>query len=105
MAEFAARPPQHGVGSLAVSGEVDIAVVETLLAEARACLNADVSGLVIDLGGVTFIDSSGLGALVRLRNEAAQTEKNIALAHVPPAVARLFEVTGLTGIFPTRAGD
>jgi anti-sigma B factor antagonist len=105
MAEFVAHAPQNGVGSLAVSGEVDIAVVETLLADARACLNADVSELVIDLGGVTFIDSSGLGALVRLRNEATQAEKKIALAQVPPAVVRLFEVTGLTGIFPTRAGD
>ena len=105
MAEFVAHAPQDGVASLAVSGEVDIAVVEALLAEGRACLESAPSGLEVDLGGVSFIDSSGLGTLVRLRNEATDLGKSIALTNVPPATLRLLEVTGLVDAFAARTGD
>jgi anti-anti-sigma factor len=105
MAQFVARAPHDGVGSLAISGEVDIAAVETLLAQARASLDSSATGLELDLGELTFIDSSGLGALVRLRNEAARSGKSVVLRNVPAATVRLLELTGLTDAFPSTAGD
>jgi anti-anti-sigma factor len=105
MTQFVAHAPQDGVGSLAVSGEVDIAVVDALLAEARPCLHAATSGLELDLGGLTFVDSSGLAAFVRLRNEAVQAGKTVTLTNVPATTLRLLEVTGLAQAITVRTGD
>ncbi|MCW2784397.1 MAG: anti-sigma-factor antagonist [Marmoricola sp.] len=102
MAEFVTRVPADGACSLALSGEVDIASVDELLTAAHACLDTDVRVLEIDLGEVTFIDSSGLGALVRIRNEAAALGKDLVLVRVTPAAERILAVTGLSDLFGTR---
>ena len=47
------------------------------------------------------MDSSGLGALVRIRNLAHERGTKVLLTNVPASVSRLFEVTGLAEIFGT----
>jgi anti-sigma B factor antagonist len=82
---------------LVLSGEIDIATVSDLRAageRAVEALGADL-GLEVDLTGVTFIDSSGLGALVAIRNAAEAAGHPIALVITSPAILRLFELTGL----------
>lgn len=96
MAEFvtAAGPPAAPV--LAVSGDLDIAAVDDFLHRAGALLGAGV--LEVDLGAVTFIDSTGLGALVQLRRQADAAGAQVRLTNVPARVGRLLELTGLTGL-------
>jgi anti-anti-sigma factor len=91
--------------TLPVSGEVDLASIGDLIAAARACLAAAPSVLEVDLAEVTFIDSSGLGALVRIRNEAVERGVQLVLVHLPPAVTRLFEVSGLDQALEIRAEE
>ena len=55
--------------------------------------------LEIDLGDVTFIDSSGLGALISLRNAARESGANLVLVRMSPAVARFFELAGVSDSF------
>ena len=104
MTQFVAGPTESGRRTLAVSGEVDIATVEEFLAEADACLGDGVHVCEIDLGAVTFIDSSGLGALVRIRNTGRERGKTVELTNVPGPVGRLLEVTGLAEAFGVRSG-
>jgi anti-anti-sigma factor len=59
--------------------------------------------LVIDFGGVTFVDSTGLGALVRIRNEAERHGKRVDLVGVRREVRRVLELTGLSELFPDQA--
>jgi anti-anti-sigma factor len=99
MAEFVTRTGAGERRALAVSGEVDIATVDQLMTEARACLDDGAAACEIDLGGVTFMDSSGLGALVRIRAHAHDRGSEVVLTNVPASIERLFEVTGLTEIF------
>jgi anti-anti-sigma factor len=105
MAELVTKGADGERRSLAVSGDFDIAMVERFLAEARACLDDTADVCEIDLGSVTFMDSSGLGALVRIRNAARESGKTVVLVNVPPSVSRLFEVTGLAEAFGTPPGD
>jgi anti-anti-sigma factor len=105
MTEFVTGPDAGERRSLTLSGEVDIATVDQLLREAYACLDGPADVCEIDLGEVTFIDSSGLGALVRIRNVAHDRGKEIVLTNVPAPVERLFAVTGLAQVFGTRSGD
>jgi anti-anti-sigma factor len=104
MTEFVMKRADGERRLLAVSGEVDIATVEEFLTEADACLGDGVEVCEIDLGAVTFIDSSGLGALVRIRNTAHDRGKAVLLTNVPDSVTRLFEVTGLAEAFGVGSG-
>jgi anti-anti-sigma factor len=86
------------VGVLAVVGEIDMASADEFRDRLLAGLQRSGS-LEVDLGGVTFIDSSGLAALVRLRTEAEILGRNVALVKVSPSTARLLELTGLQTLF------
>ncbi len=86
------------VGVLGVSGEIDMASADEFRDRLLECLQRSES-LEVDLGGVTFIDSSGLAALVRLRTEAEILGKDVALVSVSSATARLLELTGLQTLF------
>jgi anti-sigma B factor antagonist len=76
-----------------VSGEIDIATAEQLQSSLDDALKRN-GPVVVDMSGVTFIDGSGLKALLRV---AASLNGRGPLALVnAPLVARLLELTGLT---------
>ena len=54
---------------------------------------------VLDLSGVTFIDSTGLQGLLRAQKEARQRGDDLILRHPSNAVRRLLELTGLSDGF------
>ncbi len=55
--------------------------------------------LVVDLKQVTFIDSSGLGALVYALREAKMNGGDVKIAHLKSQVQSIFKVTRLNKIF------
>jgi anti-sigma B factor antagonist len=57
---------------------------------------------VLDLEGVEFIDSIGLGVLVGAHKRLARSGGRLAIVGVSPSVARLLGVTGLVRIFDVR---
>lgn len=107
-----ARPDRAAVGSLLVEredsddavlltvyGEVDIqssAQLESMLEAAQAIGPAQV---VIDLDGLSFMDSTGLQLLVRAARRAAANGRRLELRRVPAKAMRLFELTGTLGLF------
>jgi anti-sigma B factor antagonist len=88
-----------------VTGEVDIATAPRLR-EALEQRPAAGGRLVVDLTGVTFMDSSGLGILLNLQRDVGDAGGRLAVV-CPPGPARLLlEVTGLDSelpLFATRA--
>lgn len=56
--------------------------------------------LVVDLTGVDFIDSAGIGLLVEAYKRSQAANGSFALAGTPPPVQRLLGVTGLDAVFP-----
>jgi anti-anti-sigma factor len=83
---------------LQVEGEFDLAVVDEFLGRVRDCLDR-VEAIQLDLQGVSFIDSSGLGALLRVRKEAAEKNRRVSLVNVTAATNRLLQITGLQNAF------
>ena len=59
----------------------------------------------IDLGGVDFIDSTGLGALVGLLREARDRGGDVRLLHPTRQVRRIFQITGLERLFPIEGAS
>ncbi len=79
---------------LALSGELDVASADVLSEQVRA-VGADLA-LIIDLRGLEFIDSSGIGTLVRASQGAQERGQRFALVRGGGQVSHLLELTGLT---------
>jgi anti-sigma B factor antagonist len=62
---------------------------------------AETKNLVINLGGVNYIDSGGLGTLVALYTTARTNGGKIKLAHLTQRVGDLLQVTKLLTVFET----
>lgn len=85
---------ESGAVTAIVSGELDISARTTLVDRVVEPMQAnDVTRLAIDLAQVTFCDSSGLGALLDLRRAAGDAGIEMVLRNVPPAVARVLDLT------------
>ena len=79
--------------TLRVEGEVDLSNAHELAgAIQEACAGGD--EVLIDLSGLTFIDSSGLHAIDRVA-ATVPGGTPVVLLDVPPRVARLIELLGL----------
>ncbi|MFI1380617.1 STAS domain-containing protein [Embleya sp. NPDC020886] len=55
--------------------------------------------LLIDLGGLTFCDSTGITVLIAARNHALASHATIALIAVPDRIRRTFRIVGLEQAF------
>jgi anti-anti-sigma factor len=75
-----------------VAGELDLDTADQL---ARA-LDACQGDVVVDLAQCSFMDSSGLGALIRARNRLTTEGGTLSVREAAENVRRLFELTGLT---------
>jgi anti-sigma B factor antagonist len=84
-------------GVIIVAGDVDIAGGPIL--EAALLQREDDRPLVVDLGGVSFIDSSGLRSLLAASLRAHQRDTFLLLRNVGPEVWRLLEITNTASQF------
>jgi anti-sigma B factor antagonist len=81
------------------SGEVDASTADQL---GDALLDPLVNGrprVLLDFGQVTFIDSTGLGVLVKVHREALARRAAFALVHPTPQTRKLLGVLGLDQLF------
>ena len=75
-------------------GELDLVTAEPLVRTLREVRRSGVKHLVLDLRGVSFIDSSGVRLAFHLHTEAADDGLRLELVPGPPHVQRVFELTG-----------
>jgi anti-sigma B factor antagonist len=82
-----------------LSGELDLASAPELQRGLDVLLARPVTAITLDVAELTFIDSSGLGALCRIHEVAHEHGGVLVLRSVPPHARRVLEITGLTGLF------
>lgn len=88
-----------GVAVVSVSGEVDVATCRLLRgALLRVVTDEKYRGLVVNLAGVTFIDSTGIGVLVGVWRRVMATDSGLAVAMPSPQVQKVLDATGLTEV-------
>ena len=83
---------------IVLAGELDLHGARLLDAEVRRLLDDAVRSLEIDGGDLEFVDSSGLRSMMQARAEAEAVGASFRLSAVSPAVARVIEIAGLTGL-------
>lgn len=80
--------------TITVSGDIDMATVAQLEAVRQEALASDPPGILIDLSGVHFIDSSGLKFLIDTYAQAKQDGWTLRLRRPAQTAMRAFTVTG-----------
>ena len=85
--------------SLGLGGELDLATVDALKQSFAAALTDDPRSVVIDLGDLSFVDSTGLGAFVDFHHQCDEAGVGLRFTEVPDHVQRLMEITRLTELF------
>jgi anti-anti-sigma factor len=84
---------------LSAEGELDVSTAQRLLLAVQDALRAAPVLLVIDLGGVEFVDSVGLAALVNTQRAAGATTLRFVTS--TPPVRRALELVGLRDLLDT----
>ena len=78
-----------------VTGELDVASAPSLRDKALALLNRGADALVLDLRGVTFMDSTGVGSLLRIHHRASLLGATVHFVADQPAVLRVLDAMQL----------
>ncbi|MEJ3747582.1 STAS domain-containing protein [Actinomycetes bacterium KLBMP 9797] len=105
MTQFEARTsadPGHAVVSLA--GECDLSVRESLTSVLLDAVHR-AQVVTVDLAGVTFMDSSGLHALMTAHHAAQRTGRRLYVRGATGGVAALLDLTGLRTVLTRPATD
>lgn len=87
---------------LRLVGAVDLLSRDQLLELGGRAIAARPAGVAIDLAGVDFFDSTGIGALVRLAEQAEDAGITFALRNPSARVARVLQIAGLEDTWPVE---
>lgn len=91
---------EDSLSVLHFSGEIDL----HQSAEARIAFKQPLAEhcplLILDLSGVTYMDSSGLATLVEYRRDAAAFNGRLVVAGLRPRLRNLFEIVRLNELIP-----
>jgi anti-anti-sigma factor len=84
---------------VAVSGELDLSNSAELRRRVADALRTGPTSLLVDLGGVTHMDSTGLAALIDTHQVAAARRARLVLVIASEPLRRTMEVRGLDRLF------
>ena len=88
-----------GATVLAVAGELDLAVSGRFRSHTEQAVEDGTRLLVVDMTEVTFMESTMLRELLRAREQLEQAGARLVLAGAGPAISRLLDLTGTSGLF------
>jgi anti-sigma B factor antagonist len=88
------------VSVVSAQGEVDVFTAPGLDTELDALIAAGSARLVVDLSEVAFLDSTGLGVLVKALKHAREAGGWLHLVVTSDRIRKIFEITGLDASIP-----
>lgn len=86
-----------------VGGEVDLTTAPKLREQLLRLIADGKRHLVVDLAGVDFCDSTGLGVLIGTAKRARADGGDVEVSGLTPGLVRLFELTRLDQAFAIHA--
>src|SRR3982750_2289748 len=87
-------------------GELDLVTVPPLREEWEAVIDAVHPALfVIDLTKVTFLDSTALGAIIRVYKRQREHGGDVLVIHANPSITKIFRITHLDWLLDLTAPE
>ena len=86
---------RNGLVHIALRGELDLSTVEKVQEELRRAEAGSPPVLLLDLSRLTFLDSTGLRAVVTANERAREEGRRLVVVRGPDAVHRVFTITRL----------
>jgi anti-sigma B factor antagonist len=83
-----------------VGGEIDVYTAPKLREQLVELVNEGHYHLIVDMEGVDFLDSTGLGVLVGGLKRVRAHEGSLRLVCNQERILKIFRITGLTKVFP-----
>jgi anti-sigma B factor antagonist len=83
-----------------VTGEIDVYTAPKLREQLADLVDAGRNDIVVDMRGVDFLDSTGLGVLVGGLKRIRQNDGSMHLVCTQERILKIFRITGLTKVFP-----
>ena len=83
-----------------VKGEIDVYTAPKLREKLIELVSEGTYRVVVNLEGVDFLDSTGLGVLVGALNRVKAHDGSLALVCTQDKILKIFKITGLTKVFP-----
>jgi anti-sigma B factor antagonist len=80
---------------IAVSGELDVFTAPTLDDLLAESIEAGSTNLIVDLTEVTFLDSTGLGSMVKGLKRARERGGSLRVVASSDRIVKVFKITGL----------
>jgi anti-sigma B factor antagonist len=93
------RQVNEHCATVALDGRLDANNAQTLKESLEQLIDGGTTYLVVDLGGVPFIDSAGLAALVSALKATRRVGGNVLLSGVQPQARTVFSLTMLDQVF------
>ncbi|KKB38396.1 anti-sigma F factor antagonist [Bacillus thermotolerans] len=91
---------------LRLAGELDHHAAEALREQASEAIdNQGVRHIVLNLGELAFMDSSGLGVILGRYKHIKKKNGEMVVCSISPAVQRLFDMSGLFKIMGTASSE
>lgn len=92
----------NDVAILTVTGELDVVLCAKLTPELNAALRSSARAIIIDLEGVSLMDSSGVALLINAFRRLDHTGRELAIACPTGPRRRALEMTGLDRHLPVH---
>ncbi|MEA2124738.1 MAG: anti-sigma factor antagonist [Solirubrobacteraceae bacterium] len=89
---------------VSVTGELDMSTSSELRRRVEACIRNGRTAVIIDLTGLTHMDSSGLAALISAHQLTQERRGRLALVITSESLRRTVEVRGLDRLFKIVPG-
>jgi len=93
------RKEPDGVALVKIEGEVDMHTSPRVRDALVAHFESPTTGIVVDLSGVSYMDSSGIATMIEGLQWSTRESKKFVLAGLTPAVMDVFVLTNLKDVF------
>lgn len=93
------RTNADGVVIVGVRGDVDVSTSPRLRDELHGAIGSGASRVVVDMAGMDFIDSAGLGVLIGSLKRAREQGVELVLSNLQTSPRKVIAITGLDDVF------
>ncbi|MBN1899434.1 MAG: STAS domain-containing protein [Spirochaetes bacterium] len=94
-----------GITIFNIEGEIDLYNAPTLKDEIKKKIEEQKYNIIINLEKVSYIDSSGIGALISSLSNLKKYQGGLKITNVTGSVRKVFELTKLTSFFEIYEQD